>query len=329
MSDQLQSFLLLTVVSLTYSHCLRRVEKLRRAVVSDRIPDMLGLWTFAGVVLLPAPLIVALVVVVNLGEWPSRRAVGNGRPFKYAVSTVGTAASCLAASYVLHLPALGVFEVPAAVLTFWTLNISIVAALIRASGHKHVWRMLAAVPRAHLVEVGTQAMGAALGLAMAWHHYAVLAALPVLLAVHLCSLRHVVEAEEAYDTKTGLWSEVAWRVQAQQKLHDLQSHVALLLIDPDRAGRERRIIRSLAPGLGPAGLLGRYGTRQVVVLVPVDRPEAGRLLSAGVRADLAAGGIDAELGCAITTDSDLEGLLIEAMSDLMSRRAAAGVHRSW
>ena len=112
MTDHIQSFLLLTVLSLTYSYCLRWKEKLRRAVVSDRIPDMLGLWTFAGVMLLPPSLIVALVVLVNLGEWPSRRAVGNGRPFKYAVSTVGTAASCLVASYVLHHPALGAFNIP-------------------------------------------------------------------------------------------------------------------------------------------------------------------------------------------------------------------------
>lgn len=329
MNDQIQSFLLLTALSLTYSHSLRWKEKLRRAVVSDRIPDMLGLWTFAGVMLLSPLLIVALVVVVNLGEWPSRRAVGNGRPVKYAVSTVGTATACLVASYVLRQPPLGNFGVPAAILTFWILNLSIVAVLIRASGTRRVWRTLAAVPRAHLIEVGTQALGAGLGAAMAWHQYTALAALPVLFAVHLVSLRHVVEAENAFDAATGLWSEIAWRVQAQQKLYDIRGHLALLLIDPDQAGQERRILSAIESGLGPADLLGRYGTRQLVILIPVGRPEAGRFLSSGFRADLAAAGIAAALGCATTADSELEGLLIEAMSDLMSRRAAAGVNRSW
>ena len=37
----------------------------------------------------------------------------------------------------------------------------------------------------------------------------------------------------------------------------------------------------------------------------------------------------AALGCATTADSELEALLIEAMSDLMGRRAAAGIHRNW
>jgi hypothetical protein len=329
MNDQIQSFLLLTVLSLTYSHSIGRVEKLRRAVVLDRIPDMLGVWTFAGVMLLPPSLIVALVVLVNLGEWPSRRAVGNGRPLKYAVSTLGTATSCILASYVLHHLPLGFCEIPAAVITFWAMNVSIVAVLIRVSGERHVWRMLAAVPRAHIVEVGTQAIGAGLGLAMAWNQSTALVGLPILFAVHISSLRHVVEVEDAFDEVTGLWSEIAWRVQARQKLHDTRGHVALLMIDPDEAGQECRIMQTIESGLGPSDLLGRYGTRQIVVLISVGRPEGGPFLSAGFRADLAAGGIQAALGCATTADSELEGLLIEVMSDLMSRRAAAGVNRSW
>ena len=329
MSDQLQNFLLLSVLSLTYSHSLRRIERLRRAVVLDRIPDMLGIWTFAGLMLLPPPLIVALVMLVNLGEWPSRRAVGNGRPFKYAVSTVGTAASCVLASYVLHHPALGAFEIPAAVLTFWALNISIVAMLIRAAGGRNVWRMVSAVPHVQLVEIGTQAMGAGLGVAMLWHQATALAALPILFAVHLGSLRHVVEVEDAFDEVTGLWSETAWRVQAQQMLEDARGHVALLMIDPDEAGQECLIMQTIKSGLGPSDLLGRYATRQIVVLILVGRPEAGPFLAAGFRADLAASGVQAALGCATTADSELEALLIEAMSELMSRRAAAGVNRNW
>lgn len=329
MSDQIQNFLLLTVLSLTYSHSLRRVEKLRRAVVLDRIPDMLGIWTFAGVMLLPPPLIVALVVLVNFGEWPSRRAVGNGRPLKYAVSTAGTAASCVAASYVLHHPALGAFDIPVAVLTFWALNIGIVTILIRVSGMRSVWRMVSAVPHVQLVEIGTQFLGAGLGLAMLWHQASALAALPILFAVHLGSLRHVVEAEAAFDEVTGLWSETAWRVQAQQRLEDARGHVAVLMIDPDEAGQECLIMQAIRSGLGPSDLLGRYASRQIVVLILVGRPEAGPFLAAGFRADLAAAGVQAALGCATTADSELEGLLIQAMSELMSRRPAAGVNRNW
>jgi hypothetical protein len=101
------------------------------------------------------------------------------------------------------------------------------------------------------------------------------------------------------------------------------------MIDPDQAGQESLILQTIESGLGPSDLLGRYGTRQIVVLIPVGRREAGPFLSAGFRADLSAAGVHAVLGCATTADSELEALLIEAMSDLMARRAAAGVDRTW
>jgi hypothetical protein len=164
---------------------------------------------------------------------------------------------------------------------------------------------------------------------LSWHPLTGVAALVLLYGLHLASLRHVVEVTESFDPATGLWSETAWMVQAQQKLHDVHGHVALLMIDPDEAGQELRILQAIESGLGPSDLLGRYGTRQIVVLIPVGRPEAGPFMSAGFRADLAASDILAALGCATTADSELEALLIEAMSDLMGRRAAAGVKRNW
>ncbi|WP_408659621.1 hypothetical protein [Jatrophihabitans sp.] len=184
-------------------------------------------------------------------------------------------------------------------------------------------------PSAHAVEISTQCLGVALAGLLSWHVALGILVVPAVLLVHRWSLRETVKTEDAFDAETGLWSETAWRVQAQQKLHDTHGHVALLMIDPDEAGQERQILESIESGLSPSDLLGRYGTRQIVVLIPVGRAQAGRFLSAGFRADLANSGIKAALGCATTDDSELEGLLIEAMSDLMARRAAAGVDRSW
>jgi hypothetical protein len=107
---------------------------------------------------------------------------------------------------------------------------------------------------------------------------------------------------------------VAWRVQAQHKLHDTRGHVALFVIAPDQAGQEPEVLRSIESGLSSSDLLGRYGTRQLVVLISVGRPEAGPFLSAGSRTDLAAANVPARLGCASTADAELADLLIEAMS---------------
>ncbi|HEX8305068.1 MAG TPA: hypothetical protein VF612_09330 [Jatrophihabitans sp.] len=328
MTHAIEYFALLITLSLAYSTSLRRVERLRRAVSLDRVPDMTGVWTFAGAVVLPLPLVAALVMVAALGEWPSRKVHQDGRPVKYAVSVAGLAGAYLAAAIVVdHVP--GPSGAALAVPTVCLLNVGYVAALYYVSGGRSGLRMFLD-PRLHLIEVSTQGVGAGVGLAMLyWHPLLAVGALVLLYGLHLASLRHVVEVTESFDPTTRLWSETAWMVQAQQKLHDVHGHVALLMIDPDEAGQELRILQSIESGLAPTDLLGRYGTRQIVVLIPVGRRAAGPFLSTGFRADLAAAGVHAALGCATTADSELEALLIEAMSDLMGRRAAAGVHRNW
>jgi hypothetical protein len=328
MTHAIEYFALLTTLSLAYSISLRRVERLRRAVSLDRVPDMTGVWTFAGAAVLPLPLVAALVIVAALGEWPSRKVHQDGRPVKYAVSVAGLAGAYLAAAIVVdHVP--GPTGVALGVPTVCLLNVGYVAALYYVSGGRNGLRMFLD-PRLHLIEVSTQGVGAGVGLAMLyWHPLLAVSALVLLYGLHLASLRHVVEVTESFDPTTRLWSETAWLVQAQQMLHDVHGHVALLMIDPDEAGQELRILQAIESGLAPTDLLGRYGTRQIVVLIPVGRRAAGPFLSTGFRADLAAAGVHAALGCATTADSELEALLIEAMSDLMGRRAAAGVHRNW
>jgi len=184
-------------------------------------------------------------------------------------------------------------------------------------------------PKAHAAETATQLLGLMLAGLMSWHVLLGVLVIPALLMVHRWSLRETVKVEKAFDEETGLWSESAWRIQAQQKLYDAHGHVALVIIDPDESGSDQQIIEAIESGLTPADLLGRYGSRQIVVLIAVGRREAGLFLSTGFRADLARAGVRAPLGCATTADGELEGLLIEAMSDLMARRAAAGVHHTW
>ncbi|HEY0168513.1 MAG TPA: hypothetical protein VGB75_15830 [Jatrophihabitans sp.] len=289
---------------------------------------MTGIWTFAGAVVLPLPLVAALVIIAALGEWPSRKVHQGGRPVKYAVSIAGLASAYLAAAFVVsHVP--GPSGVALAVPTVCLLNVGYVAALYYISGGRNGLRMFLD-PRLHLIEVSTQGLGAVVGLAMLyWHPLLAVGALVLLYGLHLASLRHAVDVTESFDSVTGLWSEEAWMVQAQQRLHDVYGSVALFMIDPDEAGQEVRILQTIESGLQPSDLLGRYGSRQILVLIPVGLPEGGPFLATGFRKDLAAAGVRAALGCATTADAELEGLLIEAMSDLMGRRDAAGITRNW
>jgi len=319
--------ILLACLSVAYAVSIRRLERLRRALVAGELPNFLGVWTFAATLTLPPLLIATAVVIAYLAEWPSRRIVGQGRPLRYAYSTGVAIASCIAASEARSAVE-GALGIVVAMAVFCLLNMTLISVAMAAAGHTRALRMFLH-PKVHLVEIATQCLGATLAEVLLWHAALGVLVVPALLLVHRWSLRETVKAEKAFDDETGLWSEAAWRIQAQQKLYDARGHVAAVIIDPDESGSDQRILQVIASGLTSSDLLGRYGTRQIVVLIPVGRREAGLFLSTGFRTDLARAGVRAPLGCATTADAELEGLLIEAMSDLMARRAAAGVHHSW
>lgn len=320
-------FLLLASTSVAYSVPIRRLERLRRALANEKTPNVLSMWAFAATLLLPLPLIAGVVVIAYAAQWPSRKVVNRSRQLKYVYSCAAVVASSLAASLVVR-EVSGPAGMVLSALVFMAVNIALIAGVLVVARETYSLQKFADL-KAHAIEIATLCLGAALAGLLSWHIPFGLLVVPAVLFVHHWSLRETIKAEEAFDELTGLWSETAWRVQAQQRLYDLRSHIALLIIDPDEVGQERRILEAIQSGLGPSDLLGRYGTRQIVVLITVGRPEAGRFLSAGFRADLTASGVHAALGCAMTADSELEGLLIEAMTDLMGRRAAAGVNRSW
>lgn len=320
------SFVLLTILSVSYSSALRRVERLRRAVAHDQAPDMAGVWTFAGVMLLPAPLIVLLVVVVNLGEWPSRRAVGNGRPWKYAYSTAATVTACVAAAQVVHiLP--GALAVIAGVCCFAALNMSFVAAAIYVSGKRHVLRMLAN-PRRHTVELSTQALGAGLGVAMHWHLPAAAFALPILFGLHVRAARDEVEEEKAsFDPDTGLWRQDLWELQASD-LAGQGKHVAVILVEvPETADwvKSAAVIRRC---LRPKAVMGSHG-EAIAVLTSAGIADGGELVAASIRAELAGDRLAPVVGSATSASLALPDLLAQAAGKLRAESQWAGVLANW
>lgn len=320
-------FVLLVFISVTYAVSVRRLERLRRALTAGKLPNLLSVWTFAATLLLPPLYITGLVTVAFVAEWPSRRIVNRGKPWRFLYSGSAAAGSCVTSSILFHALGGPVGLVTAAG-AFLVLNVVTIAVALVVARQAHVLRMFTK-PKAHAVEFATLLLGVALAGLLSWHVALGVLVVPALLLVHRWSLRETVKVEKAFDDETGLWSEAAWRIQAQQKLYDAHGHVAAVIIDPDESGSDRRILEVIGSGLTSSDLLGRYGTRQIVLLIAVGRREAGLFLSTGFRADLARAGVRAPLGCATTADAELEGLLIEAMSDLMARRAAAGVHHTW
>ena len=99
-APHLELFAILAGLSLTYSTLVRHIERLRRGLKEGHVANSVDVWVMAGALLLPLPLLSALVAVVYLAEWPSRKIVGGGRPLRYVVSVVVILLAALAGAEV-------------------------------------------------------------------------------------------------------------------------------------------------------------------------------------------------------------------------------------
>lgn len=337
------TFLVLTSVSVTYSFAVLRLERLRLALTERKLPNLVGVWTFAAALTLPWHYLTALIMVTYAAEWPARRLVGQN-PWRYLYSLAAGIVACLAASAVFHL----IGGPPGAILAlpmFYGVNLGLVLAAIVKAGHKHVLPMFLK-PKTHATELTTQLLGMALAALMAWHLPLTPAVLPVLLLAHRWSLRTVMDQEEAVEQDTGLLAEKTWAVTGQYFLKDNPGAVALIIIDPDEPEIQQDIVDAIRrclyqPGdTAPAALapdapkpatdlLGRYDSRQVAVLIHARSSAGGPLIATNVRRHLRDAGIRAAVGCAVTTGEDLDELVAWALHDLMGRREAAGIATQW
>ncbi len=327
MTSPIVSTLLLALLSVSYSVAVVRVERLRLAVTAGEVPNILSVWAFTGAMLLPLPLALALVVISYAGEWPARR-TAKATIGHYLYSTAALATATAAASVIVNRQDNGLLGVVFAILAFTTVNIVLIAAAICTARQWRVLRMFAS-PSAHASELVTLGAGAVLADAMSHNPAWALLVLPGLAVLHRAVLLDAIRSTRSFDKQTGLWTEQAWKVQGRQMLRDAVGHVALLVIDPDYPHLEGHIVRNLGSGVKQHDLVGRYGTRQVAVLMPVGPACAGELYASRIRANLARANISATVGMATTVDDDLETLIIQAVSNLMSTRAIEGVTRQW
>jgi len=315
------SLLLLAGLSVAYSNATRGLERLRRAVAVDRIPNMLGAWTFASILLLPPPLIAVALCVFYAAEWPSRKAVGKGRPVKYLYSLAANIVAAVAASAVFHdfVPILGAVL---ALVVFTTINISLISIAIIVSRKFYKLKMLRN-PRAHTVELATHMIGAALGVAMAWHQPLAVLVLPVLFAAHLVSAHGAVEDSNAFNPETGLWAETDWKFRTSEMIAEGE-YVTLIIVDP--AGSEKRLVADVVrPCLTEGSLLGEYGDRHVAAAAIAGSIDFGHLAAGRVRNALGRCGTGYTIGVRIAHSEDVSEMLTHALSDLMHERDQDGI----
>ncbi|HEY0168849.1 MAG TPA: hypothetical protein VGB75_17525 [Jatrophihabitans sp.] len=277
--------------------------------------------------MLPAWLVVPLVLVCYAAEWPSRKCVNGGRPLRYLVSVaIVVAAACVAV--VVHRHVGGALGILTAVLAWTVVNSALIAAVVWLFDDRRLIRQLLS-PRNQLADSITKAIGVAAAIVTHWYPAACPLMLPIVFAAHRFALRDSIKTTSAYDWAAFMWSESGWRVQAAESIATAPGCVALVLIDPERPRTEAAIAQCLLGVLRPTDPVGRYGTRQVAALVQVDIEAVGVIVAERVRARLDQAGVVCIVGVSVSLGEGLDELLIRAGSDLMARRASAGVSVRW
>jgi len=337
-AHHLEIFAVLAALSLSYSVLVRHVERLRRGLTEGNVANSLDVWIMAGALLLPASLLTALVLLVYVAEWPSRKIVDGGRPRRYVIS-IGVNLLAALTGAAVHELWVGPLGLLAMIFAWLAVNDALIAAVMVAGGSGPGIRRLLS-PRNHVFDLATKFAGIGLAPLLEWHIPVAAAILPLFLLGHRIALHDSIRETAAFDSDSGLWSEKGWRIEAERVAMEAPASVVMMLIDPTAPEQEVKIRASLitlfslpiATGGGARPVhhvLGRYGTRQVALLCEVDVEGVGALLAKHVRDRLKIANIACVVGASVGSGMELDELVMRAGEDLMRRRAQAGVSVRW
>ncbi|NBH06663.1 GGDEF domain-containing protein [Amycolatopsis sp. SID8362] len=289
----------LLLLGILQSETGRRVERIRRRVSGTPHINMTSVWTFAGVLLLPPPLLALLVAGLYshlaLRSWYRLQRVPASRTASNAAIIL---LSCYAAQAVVpdirtaltHGWA-GTFALAAAGVTFFVVN----ALLVLPARHE-----IGRTPEALFgtwadngLEVATLCLGALNALALATLPGLVLLVLPPLLLLHRTVLVKQLEVAAHRDEKTGLYNTSGWHALAERTLAATarqRSTFGLLMLDLDHFKQVNdtyghlagdAVLRAVAQAIisavrGRGDAVGRFGGEEFVVLLPgISEPDIG------------------------------------------------------
>ncbi len=289
----------LLLLGILQSETGRRVERIRRRVSGTPHINMTSVWTFAGVLLLPPPLLALLVAGLYshlaLRSWYRLQRVPASRTASNAAIIV---LSCYAAQAVVpdirtavtHGWA-GTFALAAAGVTFFVVNAVLVLPARQEIGRTP--EALFGTWSDNGLEVATLCLGALNALALATLPGLVLLVLPPLLLLHRTVLVKQLEVAAHRDEKTGLYNTSGWHALAERTLAAAarqHSTFGLLMLDLDHFKQVNdtyghlagdAVLRAVAQAIisavrGRGDAVGRFGGEEFVVLLPgISEPDIG------------------------------------------------------
>ncbi len=300
---QLTVAAVLVVAGVVHAEWLLEVERARRRIAQRNNVDLTSVWTFAGVLVLPAVVAGLVAVVVYCYFW--RRAWRLRTPlYRHLYSTATIVLGCFASHAVFTsvVDAGGARWVVApavvlALLTYTTVNNCLVAVAVALSNPAPTAAAMFASWDENLVELASLCLGALAAAALLIDPWLIVAVAPPLVALHRAALIRQLREAASTDAKTGLLNAAAWHHSAEAVLHrgaeDVLRRVrrrplhprGVLLIDLDRfklvndahghvAGDHAlaAVASALRAEVRGGDLVGRFGGEEFVVLLTSDVP---------------------------------------------------------
>ncbi|WP_242545311.1 diguanylate cyclase [Amycolatopsis sp. MtRt-6] len=326
----------LAAAALPHLHASHLIERRRRDRAGTPYVDLCSVWIFAGVIVLPLVLELALVAVIYAHRWALVNRFDAVRPAHRTVFTAATLALAAAAAAAV-LRSTGVQEhlaggarpgwadlvaVVAAAAVQWAVNTGLVATAIAWTVTVDHPRRLLGSASDNLLEVSQLALGVFVALALLWWPPAALLMIIPTFALHQCVQLDQLKLAARTDQRTGLLNAIAWHEQAEHVLERTRGRIGVLMIDLDWFKRINdthghpvgddvlaEVASVLTRAVRRGDTVGRYGGEEFAVLLPdVDEAEV-RAIAERIRVRIRALRITAPTGEPVTLSATIGAAL--------------------
>ncbi|MFI5736144.1 diguanylate cyclase [Kribbella sp. NPDC051587] len=307
-SVDLVRFAVLAVGSAIHIEAARGIEKLRE-LAAEGLPyvNLKGMWTFAGVLLLPPPLAFALIVTTYLHSWLRLNRVRAYRLiFTTATIVLGSAAAALVLQALLPGGYLGEPYGPVGLavlvlagLAYWFVNYGLVIGAVLLSSPETTAREMVGRLTDHFIGLGSLGLGAVTAILLIAQPWMSPLLLVPVLGLQYGLLAGQFQTAARTDTKTGLVNAAFWHEMASKELEratSTNSPVSVLYVDLDFfkpindthghdagdkvlqtvAAELQQVLQAVAAELQRAtrsdDLVGRLGGEEFAVLLPSTSP---------------------------------------------------------
>ncbi len=269
----------------------RSVERLRRTLCDRPHINMTSVWTFAGVLVLPPGLALALGLLIYLHLWLRVwRGMSHRPAYRVVYCAAAIVLSCLASGAIVAgwngLPVgfTGSLRIVEAAAVFTAANAVIVALSVYLHTGGRSLRSLFGTGDDNLLEVTTLVLGTSTALGIVHAPALVPFVLLPVLVLHRSVLVRQLEIAANIDGKTGVLNAHAWHLLSERELSSAaraKSKLGVLMLDLDHfkqvndvyghlAGDVvlKVVAKTISEHVRDYDSVGRFGGEEFVVLLP-------------------------------------------------------------